>query len=331
MPFHLPVGYKFACIALENAGIERQLRDPIDLGDGRLILFEPPFPLAEPWRTWLGSIRAETMERVSLTLFVYAPSRIPTILDAENEALKQIVLTFCYAVFLVEVFHHDGGMILTGANVEGNVTVRQVSQLEPLYRPNGVLAEPLDRQALMDAARIADGMRIVHDGLGHHERLRKGFHAWIRGLMEYNGDERLHQFIRAVEAAVMPPKGKSTSVFAHRCQLFAGNTASNKALLGELYELRNTAEHHNTFAQVLTAYQPEHHEQTELRRTYQAQALASDVYRRIFLDPQLQASFATDTDIAAFWAMSWAQQTLAWGNPIDLEAKATARMPYPTS
>ena len=95
----------------------------------------------------------------------------------------------------------------------------------------------------------------------------------VAGMMEYHGDERLHQFIRAVEAVVMPPKGKGTALFAHRSQLFAGTSAPVKPLLKELYELRNSAEHHSLFTQILVSYPQVQHERIALERTFQAQVL----------------------------------------------------------
>lgn len=326
MPFTIPANHKFACVALENIGVDRSLRDPIDLGSGTFLLFEPPFPLDEVWRGWLGSLRAENLERTNLTLIAHAPSAVPGVLDGENEQLRQSVLRICYGLFLMDVFHLDGGLIMSGAKVDGAINIRQVAQLEPLYRPNGVRITRLDRTSLLTAARVADGMGTVHSGAGHHVRLRKGFHAWLRGLMEFHGDERLHQFIRAVEAVVKAPKGRGTKMFAHRCQLFAGNSAHAVLVLRQLYELRNSAEHHNLLDAVLPNCVGAALERMTLRRAYQAQVLASDIYRRIFLDPQLQQHFSTDANIDGFWGMPLAQQVQSWGATLDLEAIATARM-----
>ena len=290
-----------------------------------LLLFEP-FPLDDTWRGWLGSLRAESLERTNLTLFAHAPSAAPRILDSENESLQQSVLRLCYALFSMDVFHHDGGQIMSGSNVDGTVSIRQVAKLDSLYRPNGVRIARLDRTSLLTAALVADGMEVVNFGRGRHERLRSGFHAWLRGITEYYGDERLHQFIRAVEAVVKPPKGKSTRLFAHRCQLFAGNSVQAVSVLRELYELRNTAEHHNPLATVLPRCAGAALERMTLRRAYQAQVMASDVYRRIFQDARLQQHFSTDANIDAFWNMPLPQQVQAWGTALDLEAIATARM-----
>jgi hypothetical protein len=49
MPFDLPVGYKFSCYALEGVGLDVGGRDPLDLGDGLWVVFEPPFQLNAGW------------------------------------------------------------------------------------------------------------------------------------------------------------------------------------------------------------------------------------------------------------------------------------------
>lgn len=326
MPFALPPNHKFACVALENAGVDPTLRNPLNLGGDLQIIFEPPFPLNGVWQEWLGSLQVEQMERSSLVLMAHRISANPNVLDGENSALRQQVVGLCYSIFLTEVFHYDSGLILTGANVGGTVSVRQVSRLEKLYRPNHVATTRLSQANLLSAGHISVGTQAVHAVRGQHLRLRSGFHAWLRAMMEYNGDERLHQFIRATEAVVMPPKGKGTAIFAHRSQLFAGTSAPVQPLLKELYELRNSAEHHNPFVSVLTAYPSTQHERIALERVYQSQLLASDIYRKIFLDPALQAQFGTDTAITAFWTQPWAQQVRSWGAPVDLIATAARRM-----
>jgi hypothetical protein len=108
MPFPLPVGHKFACVALANAGTARGINRPHDLTCNQWVLFEPPFDLDDAWREWLGSIQCERLTRSNLVLFVHAASQNPRILDAENQGLEQHVLSLLYALFLVEVFYQEG-------------------------------------------------------------------------------------------------------------------------------------------------------------------------------------------------------------------------------
>jgi len=118
MSFPLPVGHKFSCIALANAGVARELRDTIDVGNGLRILFEPPFEFDATWREWIGSVRVEYLSKANLVILAHQASENAAIVDAENEALKKQCMSLLYALFVSEVFHHDGGLILSGANVE---------------------------------------------------------------------------------------------------------------------------------------------------------------------------------------------------------------------
>jgi hypothetical protein len=250
-------------------------------------------------------------------------------MDGENEALTKKCFSVLYALFVAEVFHHDGGLILSGANVDGTVNVRHVSNLETLYRPNGVNTARIDANLIQRASAIAAGMRAVHTPGGQSQRLHRGFRARIQGAMESYHDNRLHQFVRAVEGVIMPAIGQSKRQFVHRGQVFAGNSATSTTLLGELYDLRGLAEHLHPFDTLLAAYPQNDRESIALRRAYQGQLLASHVYERIFSNAHLQTAFGTDAAIDAFWRQAWAQQTQSWGQPIDLEAAGAARFTRP--
>jgi hypothetical protein len=129
--------------------------------------------------------------------------------------------------------------------------------------------------------------------------------------------------------ALTPPGPQSRRQFVHRGQVLAGNSGAVTTLLGELYDLRGLAEHLHLFDSVLAAYPPSDRDSVALRRAYRAQLLASHLYERIFSNPHLHTTFGTDAAIDAFWAQTWAQQTQAWGQPVDLEAAATARFTRP--
>jgi hypothetical protein len=325
MPFNVPVGHKFSAVALDNVGVERDLLGEIRLGDDTWAVFGAPFDLDDHWREWLGSLQIEHLRRASLTIVATAPSNAVDVLDAENESLSQRALSLFYSLFLVEVFHFDGGLIISGANRRGDVSVRQVSTLVQFYRPAGVLPFRIDRPWLQNAYAIAEGMLAAHAEKASHHRLKKGFRAWVGAMQENYEDDRLHQFVRAVESMVKPQVGRSKAQFVHRGQVFAGNSQGAKSVLGELYELRGAAEHMNPFDDILLNYPAAQREQIALRRAFQAQVLASRIYQRIFTDANLRTTFSSDDLIERFWADCWAAQIAAWGIPVDLDAVADQR------
>ena len=71
MPFPLPVGHKFSCVALANAGVARELRTSMEVGDGLWVLFEPPFEFEAHWREWLGTVRVEHRSRANLVVLAH--------------------------------------------------------------------------------------------------------------------------------------------------------------------------------------------------------------------------------------------------------------------
>lgn len=84
MPFDLPVGYKFSCFAVEGVSREGR-RDPLDLGDGPWVVFEPPFELSEAWEDWLGEIQIKNLKQCNLGLLAISPSVNPGVLDNEKQ------------------------------------------------------------------------------------------------------------------------------------------------------------------------------------------------------------------------------------------------------
>src|SRR5262245_29911319 len=144
MPFLLPAGHKFSCIALSFVRVVPELRTPIDLGDGLWILREPPFEFETHWREWLGSVRTEQLSNANFVILAHQASANPGVIDNENEDLTKKCSSLFYALLVSEIFHHERGLVLSGANVDGVVDVRNVSNLESHYRPNGVRIANID-------------------------------------------------------------------------------------------------------------------------------------------------------------------------------------------
>src|ERR1700675_3624719 len=100
MPFQVPLNHKFSCICLKNAGVDRELREPLELGAGLWALFGTPFGLAPHWRSWLGSVKTENFERAGITLLAHRASNQPEILDDENAVLTKGALSIFFALLV---------------------------------------------------------------------------------------------------------------------------------------------------------------------------------------------------------------------------------------
>ncbi len=313
MPFDLPIGYKFGCFALEGVGLDREFRAPIDLGNGLWVVSGPPFELGEAWREWLGTIEADRLQRCNVTLLAISPSEHPEVLDNENQMLSQRALSLFYALFMVEVFRHEGGIALSGANVNGRVDVRQTSRIAEHYPLAQFQFAPLRTVHFRRMARIAEGIRAVHIPGTETNRLQRGFHAWIRGIQELYGDERLHQFVRAIEAIVKPNEGSGRRHFVLRGQLFVGESPQNATMLEEIFNMRGATEHLNPLVQALEVYPKENRQTISQQRLCQTQLLASYIFEVVLGDAALRALFTSDDRIAAFWQLSRDEQRTEWG------------------
>ena len=126
MPFQVPLRHKFGCICLTNAAVDRDLREP--LGPRRWFVGRfrrsprPGTPLADV--AWLGENR-EFRTSCWITLLAHRASNNPGILDDENESLVKDAFSLFLAILVCEIFHHDGGMILSGANNGGDTDIRE--------------------------------------------------------------------------------------------------------------------------------------------------------------------------------------------------------------
>jgi hypothetical protein len=322
MPFEVPAGHKFACFALEHVSLDATLRGPVDplrLGDNLTVLFQSPFDLGPTWREWLGSLQMDRLKNSNVLLVATAPSKALAILDGENQRLITKALSLFYALFMVDIFYHESAIAFSGASLgDGDgVEIRQTSHVQPHYRPSRFAGSPLRRGHFEDAGRIAEGIRLTHaPGIGT-SRLKRGFHSWILAMQEADGGERLHQFVRSVEAVIKPTIGKIKRKFVCRCQLFVGDSNDNAEMLQDLVEMRGCIEHLNPVLDAVAKYPPDNRETIIQQRICQAQLLASFIYAQIFSDTAMRTLFSDENQIDQLWQSNRDQQRALWRTKLD--------------
>ena len=130
-------------------------------------------------------------------------------------ALTSDALSLFYGLLMVETFRHDRGFVVSGANNAGAIGIRQITDLSPHLRPTGARVNAVTVARLERAAVVASGIHTIYSAAEPSERLRQGFRAWLSGVREEFGSDRLHQFVRAIEAVVKPMIGRSERQFVH--------------------------------------------------------------------------------------------------------------------
>ncbi|HEY1580489.1 MAG TPA: hypothetical protein VGF82_25790 [Terracidiphilus sp.] len=123
-------------------------------------------------------------------------------------------------------------------------------------------------------------------------------------MEQYYASDRLHGFVRALEALILPEAGKTEKQFISRCGLFAGPKSGETTVrnaLQEAYKMRCDIEHVHDWDRSLQVYPSAGREDQALWRTRQMEALACGIYKGILLEPILQAEFCSDASLKAFW------------------------------
>ena len=114
-----------------------------------------------------------------------------------------------------------------------------------------------------------------------YARVKRGMSAVVRGISEGNMEERIHEYVRALEAVVKPEIAKSTGQFTHRCQTFALPSEAAKATLEECYKIRSAVEHMNLVDDVFSGCSPAEIALRAGQRLRQIETLAFSVYLKL--------------------------------------------------
>ena len=305
MPMRIAPGEKFACFAFTFYGVADNVPEELQLGP-RL------------WAVRKLDLDLDALRDANFALYTTMPSSKPKSLDEENR-LVETLNHFLYGILLQGVPAYGRGFSLTGADVAGEINVRQCSDLKD-YRPSfGMPPFRLGVDELRRAAGLIDRLRGVDTGGADWGRLRRGLKVLFDGTLMPNKDgDRLHQFVRAVEALVKPEPEKTRNQFAHRIsQTFTLANDETRAILLQLFDLRSYVEHMHW---VIDALEGEEAGRiaTVNRGTRQIDVLARASLLRVMQSDALMDAFRSDATIDAFWRMGDDERVGLWGQRLDI-------------
>jgi hypothetical protein len=288
------------------------------LSDGTWVM--PGVPVADLgiWTEWIGSIRMERLGQANLVLFLEEASSNPEILDGVHQRLAKDLSLLFYMLHLrpgVEIA--DGADLLCGSSQNGVPGIRQMSQMPAFYQSKGWTRAPITQAWLENNLTLRAGVTAMDADTTKFRRLIRGLNTLFNGLKE-TGQDRLHQFVRSLEALILPDIGRTEKQFAHRCQTFARAGDDTRALLVEAFAMRSDTEHLNPWDEAVRSYPPDQQEDVCWHRTRQIEHLACDAYSRLLRDAALRKHFETEATIAAFWKLPDDQRRAIWGKPLDI-------------
>lgn len=317
MNFQFQRQSKFALLTVNNVYTDLPAA-PFQLSDGTWVMPVVPVPDLGIWKEWIGSIRTERLGRANLVFFVEESSNNPEILDDAHHRLKNGLSALFYMLHLQAGMECvDGSDVLCGSSENGVPSIRQMSQMWKFRQSNGWNRAPITKAWLEDGLILRAGVVAMEADKTQFRRVIRGLNTLFDGLKQ-SGPDRLHQFVRSLEALLLPDIGKTKTQFAHRCQTFARAGKDTRSLLQEAFDMRSDTEHLHPWDEAVQNYPADQREDVCWQRTRQIEHLACDAYSRVLRHASFREHFRTDATIAAFWGLPDDQRRALWGSPLNI-------------
>jgi hypothetical protein len=324
--FPFEIDCKFAILALHS--VRAEVQTGIVLQDDIRVFDSFPFDLEDHWREWLGAIQFKRLRDCNLFLLRsstegWQQGQFQVAGDRISEQLQQdLGSMFAMLRMLVSIVYEDA-FRLDGYVEKGKATCQRFATTEPFNITRGCLPWTINEGDLRKAAQLAKAYKRFQEEtpVGQTRRLGRGCYSLKVGFERYYASDRLHAFVRALEALILPETGKTERQFVARCALFAGPKtvqAGIQEALREAYRMRCDIEHVHEWDRSLQAYSPTEREDVTFWRTRQMEVLASAAYTKILLDPKLAERFSEDSKLGAFWQGSEDEVRRAFGNICDI-------------
>lgn len=321
---HVDVNSKFAAVFMSRCAVGQQLPDEIDLGAGVRAGGKVAVDMGH-WSEWLGSLAMDELREDGLLIYVTAPAEHPAILDGENVALGRRLDDVLNGLLMQGVPSFMRGFILNGANVGGEIQVRQHSGMRHVEATWESERFVVGMSQLTNAVGLARQLREIQDASdAKWARLVRGVRTLLKANREDNAHGgRLHQFVRALEGLIKPRIAKSGGDFAHRAQTFAVASGETREILVQMFSIRSHVEHlHAALDAVLPGATEAERIALVNRRTRQADALARFSLCKVLEFAQLYDTFSSDERIDGFWALQDGERRAIWGDRLDVRGVA---------
>lgn len=140
----------------------------------------------------------------------------------------------------------------------------------------------------------------------------------IRGWKARDPLDRLHQFVRALDALMKLEMGSGEAQFAERLSVLASARRLHEVAL-EIYRLRNYEEHLSEWPSKLGYIKETDRRKFVSHRSFQAEVLAGAAYSELLSNSSLRTEFR-DSNVETFWAAN----ARSWISKLDLDARDSA-------
>ena len=276
MAFEFETKRKFALLAID--GLYANLPElEFQLPDGTWVM--PSLPRVADlsiWKQWIGSLRADSLQCANLVLVAQKASHNPMVLDEAHNQLANHLSGLFYSLHLrsgMERVGENEPDLLCGSRLVGDPIIRQMRRLSSFHQTMGYRRTPMTREWLEEASTLYSGTAIMASVPGYFMRVFRGLNVLFRGMKE-TGQERMHHFVRALEALILPGIGNTRRQFVHRCQTFALACDAARTALAEAFDMRSDTEHLQDWNRAVLTHPVSVREHVCWQRTRQIEHLA---------------------------------------------------------
>jgi hypothetical protein len=321
----IPSDCKFAFLGLTHARVDIP-NTGITLPDGTEVFTQLPIELDSQWQAWLG-IQASRIGGANLVLARMATSGFPPetlpISDNTNLDLAKQIENIFTMLRLSGTIEYEKAFLIIGHVRQGQPVCQNLSTFWRFEITRGCLPWVIREEHLVKAASLAQAKASLLASFPDAGKVRifRGWWALTTALQQFYASDRIHGFVRALEALIHPEVGKTEKQFTHRCSLFAASsTAKDEAreVLEEAYRMRCDVEHIHQWDRSLTKYASGEREDIAYWRTRQMESLACLAYAKIFAVNGLHRHFQTDAALEQFWRKPEHEIRIALGIVCDI-------------
>lgn len=304
-------------MALRDCSLSEDLVLPQELEKGVWILDQPPIKLDEFWRKQLGEFESDNFLKSNFFIFFFMESDSLKERNQENLFLDRMILFMFDALMLNGIPSIGGDIKFSGYYEQGHQVIWNISKNNPT--PCHLRQHSIKNESLNGLYRIAKNLNDIKSDPeeNNYFRIKRGYDSLIRGMGEKFPDQRLHKFVRSIEAFLNPREGRGTRDFVHRGGLLIG--INKRKMLREMYELRSVAEHMNHYENILkNDYSDNEGEKIALLRCYQAEKFACQLYIRLANQENLKDWVKDNNKPDEFWGKRDDEISEIWGELIKL-------------
>ena len=311
---------KFALMAVESAYTDfpDDTTYTHQLSDGIWILARIAVDIDAHWKESIGTILLEQLENSNLIMIVSEGSASPQLVDEHHENLKKRLSRTLALLQLSGVLEYRTANLLCGSFFDGKPEIRQISESPFFYQTMGYTRTPVTIKRLEKSVQLRKALEEMDSSPDNFKRLKWGWRVLVDGLQKEHGEERIHQFVRSLEALILPEIGKTRRQFTHRCQTFAKASPKTTQILEEAFELRSMAEHLNNWEEALESSPKDDREIVALHRTRQMEQLVAFTYTRVLESDTIRNHFISETKQGEFWKLPDDARRSVWGTQLDL-------------